>query len=287
MFGRKNQESPTLIIADDIADSFDYKNKYAIVEYLKDISKLPNFRCIFLTHNFDFHRTVGSRLKIPREKKLFAVKNARAVSLKAEFYQHDPFLFWKANFNNPRYVISAIPFVRNLSSYCNKPNDFSYLTSLLHIKNDTREITFLMLEQIYKSTLNNPSIVLPSHNRLVLDVVYELADAILLEPDQSAELESKIILSIAIRTKSEEYMKTKIADQVFFDSIESFQTAELIARFIQDFPQNSTEIELLERVNLMTPENIHLNSFMYEPILDMDPSELKRLYAAICILQAA
>ena len=26
-----------LIIFDDIADSFDYKNKYAIIEYLKDI----------------------------------------------------------------------------------------------------------------------------------------------------------------------------------------------------------------------------------------------------------
>ena len=28
----------------------------------------------------------------------------------------------------------------------------------------------------------------------------------------------------------------------------------------------------------MTPENIHLNSFMYEPIMDMDISELIRLY---------
>lgn len=28
----------------------------------------------------------------------------------------------------------------------------------------------------------------------------------------------------------------------------------------------------------MTPENIHINSFMYEPILDLSDSHLKRLY---------
>ena len=31
-----------LIIVDDIADSFDYKNKYAIIEYLYDISRINN-----------------------------------------------------------------------------------------------------------------------------------------------------------------------------------------------------------------------------------------------------
>jgi len=31
----------------------------------------------------------------------------------------------------------------------------------------------------------------------------------------------------------------------------------------------------------MTPENIHLNSFMYEPILDMDIVELKNLYEKV------
>ena len=31
----------------------------------------------------------------------------------------------------------------------------------------------------------------------------------------------------------------------------------------------------------MNPENIHLNSFMYEPILDMDIVELLNLYKLI------
>ena len=32
----KNKEE-TLVVVDDIADSFDYQNKYAIIQYLKDI----------------------------------------------------------------------------------------------------------------------------------------------------------------------------------------------------------------------------------------------------------
>ncbi len=28
----------------------------------------------------------------------------------------------------------------------------------------------------------------------------------------------------------------------------------------------------------MTPENIHLNSFMYEPIIDMSDAHLRKLY---------
>ena len=51
-----NQE--TLFIIDDVADSFDYKNKHAIVQYLKDLSNTPNFHQIILTHNFDFFRTL-------------------------------------------------------------------------------------------------------------------------------------------------------------------------------------------------------------------------------------
>ena len=40
-------------------------------------------------------------------------------------------------------------------------------------------------------------------------------------------------------------------------------------------------IKVLDKVNIMTPENIHLNSFMYEPILDMDIVELLNLYKLI------
>lgn len=58
---RINAKQETLFVIDDIADSFDYKNKYAIIEYLREIADESCFNLLMLTHNFDFFRTVSSR----------------------------------------------------------------------------------------------------------------------------------------------------------------------------------------------------------------------------------
>jgi hypothetical protein len=43
------EDKPTLVIFDDVADSFDYKNKYAIIEYLADLKDNPLFSLYLLT----------------------------------------------------------------------------------------------------------------------------------------------------------------------------------------------------------------------------------------------
>jgi ABC-type lipoprotein export system ATPase subunit len=63
---RVNNNQKTLFIVDDIADSFDYKNKYAIVEYLNDIMNNSHFYLMIFTHNFDFFRTINNRLSIKK-----------------------------------------------------------------------------------------------------------------------------------------------------------------------------------------------------------------------------
>lgn len=57
------------------------------------------------------------------------------------------------------------------------------------------------------------------------------------------------------------------------------QTRQLFNGFRQF--GNDEEIKILNEVNIMTPEHIHINSFMYEPILDMDIVELHRLYQTV------
>lgn len=42
--------------------------------------------------------------------------------------------------------------------------------------------------------------------------------------------------------------------------------------------QESNHEDLIEKVNMMTPEGIHLNSFMYEPLIDMAATHLVDLY---------
>ena len=62
---RRKARQETLFVVDDIANSFDYQNKYAIIQYLKDTSQDPLFKQIIMTHNFDFFRTlVACRMNI-------------------------------------------------------------------------------------------------------------------------------------------------------------------------------------------------------------------------------
>lgn len=58
---RMKDQLETLVVVDDIADSFDYNNKYVIIQYLQDIIKNNMMKIIIMTHNFDFFRTVESR----------------------------------------------------------------------------------------------------------------------------------------------------------------------------------------------------------------------------------
>ena len=52
------------------------------------------------------------------------------------------------------------------------------------------------------------------------------------------------------------------------------------ARLIQAYKQyiNDDAMNTLELVAMITPENIHINSFMFEPILDMSIKQLYDLY---------
>jgi hypothetical protein len=46
-------------------------------------------------------------------------------------------------------------------------------------------------------------------------------------------------------------------------------------------------VALLDAVALMTPENLHINSFMYEPIIDMSDSHLRKLFQEVRAIDGA
>ena len=117
---RKSDQVPTLFVVDDIADSFDYKNKYAIVEYLGDILTEPYFRQIILTHNYDFYRTVWKRLELAGTN-FHVNKSSEQINLSNEKMYRDPFEKWKSTANTDDKtdaLLAMVPFVRNLADYC-------------------------------------------------------------------------------------------------------------------------------------------------------------------------
>jgi hypothetical protein len=289
---RKEDKIPTVFVIDDIADSFDYKNKYAIVEYLNDILHEGEFKQIILTHNYDFYRTVWRRFGLGGAN-FHASKNQNKIHLEAETLYTDPFEKWKRNALSPDksdMLIAMIPFVRNIAEYCGYEKEAVALTSLLHIKGDTDQFRVCDLGALFGKTLNGQDFSeLENPNKLVIELIYEESDKISKAADVGADLEQKVVLSIGIRLKTEEFLISKLNEPEFVDGITKNQTATLIRRFKELFSETTEEAEfirLMDRVNLMTPENIHLNSFMYEPILDMSADHLSKLYQEVSVLDA-
>lgn len=284
-----------LVILDDIADSFDYKNKYAIIEYLNDIIEKSVFKLIILTHNFDFYRSVSSRLNL-NSNNFFAIKHDNEIVLKKGQYTKNVFMTWKSKINEPKIFISSIAFIRNIIEYIagQSDKDYKLLTNLLHYKEivkdqikDTNSIVVSDIISIFTNYwhISNQQITITKNKKMV-DLIFDTANDIIQETTvNEVLLENKIVLSIAIRLKAEIYMINKINNKNITDNIDSNQTRELMNNM--DFSvTNGKEIKtILEEVLIMTSENIHINSFMYEPIIDMSLEYLIKLYNKVCNLK--
>jgi len=280
---RKKAGGLHVFIIDDIADSFDYKNKYAIIEYLRDISKTDNFYQIILSHNFDFHRTISSRLSMGRDNRLSVTKTEEGITIEKELYQNDPFNHWRKNLNKDCFLVAAIPFVRNLAEYSGNEDVYNGLTKFLHIKAGSDELAVAELKTLFSKILNDQ------------DHVGKISDSgrnykALLEnalATNTGNLEGKITKSIAIRLKGERFVISKIENDDFVNQIEKHQTAVLIDKYKETHPENRDTIKILDKIQLMTPESIHVNSFMYEPLLDMSNEYLDTLHTQISTLLQA
>lgn len=306
----KQKGEDVVFIVDDIADSFDYKNKYAIVEYLYEISQDDRFSMIILSHNFDFYRTISSRLGLSRKNRLCASVDGTGIVLTEEHYQNQPFVQWKEH-PTQKNIIAMIPFVRNLVEYgrdlkvcldeyenADVNDDFNLLTVLLHEKSETANMRFSDLKNIYKAYIGidefEPDVDPDKH---IIDALYEICDNL---TGDNAELENKVLFAMAIRHKAEIFMKNELraytgtlswrknrrtnetgTSNQFLLMVDQKgnQTRELLNGYKQFGEENA--VSVLEDVAIMTPENIHLNSFMYEPIMDMDIVELIALYEQV------
>jgi ABC-type Mn2+/Zn2+ transport system ATPase subunit len=278
---RKKANQETLFLIDDVADSFDYKNKYAIIEYLRDISEQPCFSQLILTHNFDFFRTICGRF-VGYSNCLMASKSDTEVQLNKATGINNPFVKdWKPNFcKDPKKKIASIPFLRNMIEFTRGEKDdaFIRLTSLLHWKTDSADITQGDIDAIFNSMFNCKE-KSADPGKKVMKVLEECADECL-TAGEGINFENKIVLSIAIRIAAEKFMIGKIKDDKFVTGITANQTSELFNKFKQRFGENGAS-KTLARVLLMTPESIHLNSFMYEPILDMSDGHLRTLLTQV------
>ena len=276
-----------LVVADDIADSFDYSNKYAIIEYLSELSNNKMIDLLILTHNFDFYRTVSSRLGINYKMCFVAQKEANGKILMTDFpYKGD---FFDAgivekirpgklddNENLLCTFIAAIPFCRNICEYTANEPLKNYLTGMLHVKLNTSNITiedcWNHLKEVFK--LNDLSCSCASDTWV--NTVFRMADTICNKTETGVSLINKIILSIAIRLKAEFFLRDVLINHEVDIICETNQTREWAKRAYSHL--STEEKAIISDVLLITPESIHVNAFMYEPLIDIPNYQLVDLY---------
>lgn len=289
VIARREASMETLFVFDDIADSFDYKNKYAIVEYLRDITEYPIFYQIILTHNYDFYRTVSSRLDLTRNNKFHTLRDDTGVHIREEKYQNNPFNYWKEQLpkgENDDFLLAMIPFVRNIAEFSGREDLENELTRYLHVKPGSDALSVSDLVGLFKQVVTfKGQFTLSNGDKGVFDLLFERAHAACALTEEQIELESKIVLAMAIRITAEKFMISRIADDDFVSALKSNQTYRLLQKLEVDGLADSAAVKCLKQVTLMTPENIHINSFMYEPILDMSNHHLKRLFEKVSSLQ--
>ena len=110
-----------------------------------------------------------------------------------------------------------------------------------------------------------------------IDALIRIADLCVADNNSEVILENKLVISIAIRQRTEKFLKDLAASNgLTLTDSDSNQTRDWGNSVSQLLTGEQKSV--LDEVNLITPENIHLNSFMYEPIIDISDWSLKQLY---------
>ncbi len=287
----KDNHHPILIF-DDIADSFDYTNKHAIIEYLHDIS--TSFRMIVFTHNFDFYRHFGYKASI-RQNCYFANKDpiSSTISLQNGEYLKNVFeAVFQNNIgkNRYKYDLAAIPFSRGVIELTKgeDSNDSNYMffTYLLHYRPSKgsrckMKKLYSVYKKIYPKQNINPSVLVS--NDTVYKILLQEADLISRETEIKQNLTDKIILAIALRLCCEKYMYVKLKSKKLITSVDmdSLQIGELYhKKYKPNYPLDKFN-KSIESTCLLVPQIIHLNGFMYEPLIDFSIDRLRNLFSEV------
>lgn len=274
------------VILDDAVDSFDYKNKYGIIDYLIDIKDNPNIQLIIFTHNFDFYRSSILALGKSSVSQYFVYRDIATEEITFFNSKNKGYYLEISNFNNWKNTPSLsqyfamLPFARNilqLESNSHAPNVVK-IDSYLHFDSNDENKNFALVDSILQTQMkiNFPRGV--STTDIFLKVLSDEAMRILNNGVNETDLDVKITLGLYIRIFLERYLC-----KVIFDKTNSFPLSTNIYSKTRDYISQASQylrpddINKAIEANVIVPSYVHANSFMYEPLIDVGISELKEI----------
>ncbi|MBP5191666.1 MAG: hypothetical protein J6Z25_03830 [Opitutales bacterium] len=288
----EESEKKRLILIDDIADMFDSRNRLAMLVYLQEkIEANPNCYWIIFPHNYDFYSTLCSRLGLHGNNRLVARKQKESGEVGFCPIPENPFRYWcqkagqEAKGGEREYIgdqcfLCLIPLVRQWIATTQNTNEGKHkelLTHLLHYfkvggKRGTEEITCDEVIEVLQRyvTCNNEKINL---KETVWELLNRTCDQIV--SNRLLTLEDEMVLAMAIRLKAEKFMINEGCKPTNLN-----RTRNLFEGYKQKKPQ-SKKTQTLRAVVTILPDFIHCNAFFYEPLIDLDGSELLELYQKV------
>ena len=147
----------------------------------------------------DHHLYNEAGIQVPQQDRSWEqIRRGIEAEIKQGKYFEDVFksIFVK-NYYVKKNFIGIIPFVRNLFEYLSKDDEYDFLTSCLHIKSTTLNIT---VQDVHDSLI----IAIPEKNNVVLefadqkliDLIFNEADSLKGElSEHSSDLEDKLLIA--------------------------------------------------------------------------------------------
>lgn len=315
-FNELNKSDSAVIVFDDIVDSFDYANKYAVIGALKKIcddykNLNRNSSCyIFLmTHNYDFLRSLNKAFG--KENQFFGLKDEhKNISLKKVNIDEDFEKKWikcskeiivnkqeLCDFNgkdfNSSCLFAAFPLIREVYSKASKIKkslnvEKNKMLSFLHYMEDTDKLKMNDFYKVFSSLLGVEETAKFNKYDNIQDFYVETLKNICGSykiglPPLENELHKKICLSIYIRIMTEKEIKRELDLQgknIDYLEIKANQFGYLMNEYNKlDFQVCKKDYrKLFNKINWCASGFIHFNSFMYEVLIDTPISVLIGLY---------
>ena len=255
-----NKNNNPFIVLDDIVETFDYANRYAFLEYINDLVRTGT-SIVILTHNFEFYKTVSSRIRDLRKLEAHSDNGKIYISKNSNLNKNIEDIL---TINNLEQLLFAIPYIREANIILK--NDTELFDSLLHYNQQTRAIKLGQITDLLgeKAKINLELDTNKNYIETLKEIVSDFKNI------DDNNIVKKTILAMYLRIVLEE----KIIQDNFslLEGIDNFQLAR-----IQDLYSNKLSDKtnsLIEKVQLSTPEFIHGNAFMYEPLVDIEAKYL-------------
>lgn len=277
----------TLLVLDDVVESFDYRNKYAFFEYLQELaSQNSQLYIISLTHNFDFFRLVYEKL-YPKNKEQFRlVVSDENNNLSAE-EMFDPRVFgnYKKDAATDKSAwVTMIPFARNIVEfqYGKNHDDYKELTRALHTLDD--EITTGQIQQHLQSIVSVTDT--PFDESLnIHEAIIRYAKEVATNAYDGFSLKDNLVLAIGTRLCIERYIINKISEEDYRNAVS--KERDLTRKLLVLYSNNCSDLnkqtlsKMFNKAAAIVDGTIHINSFMYEPLVDVGTWEMKKMFNEI------